>query len=78
MVPSVEQVLTAALDLPEDDRLELVEALIGSFQPPDQPPFDDSWREVIRRRSAELSSGQVVAVPWAEVKQRARKAAGGG
>src|SRR4051794_25400253 len=77
MTASVEQVLTAALDLPDDDRMELVEALIVSFQPADQPPFDDSWREVIRRRSVELTSGQVVPVPWTEVKQRAREAVGG-
>jgi putative addiction module component (TIGR02574 family) len=77
MTPTAEQVLTAALDLPEDERLELVEALIVSFQPPDRAPFDDSWREVIRRRSVELSSGQVVPVPWTEVKQRAREATGG-
>ena len=77
MNPTAEQVLTAALNLPEDDRLELVEALIVSFQPSDEPPFDDSWREVIRRRSAELSSGRVVPVSWTKVKQQAREAAGG-
>jgi putative addiction module component (TIGR02574 family) len=77
MTPTVEQVLTAALELPDEDRLELVEALIVSFQPPDQPPFDESWREVIRRRSAELTSGAVVPIPWSEVKRRAREAAGG-
>jgi putative addiction module component (TIGR02574 family) len=77
MNPSAEQVLTAALDLPDDDRLELVEALIHSFQPADRPPFDDSWREVVRRRSAELSSGVVTPVPWAEVKRQAREALGG-
>jgi putative addiction module component (TIGR02574 family) len=77
MTPTAEDVLTAALELADDDRLELVEALIVSFQSADQPPFDDSWREVIRRRSAELSSGRVTPVPWAEVKKRAREAAGG-
>jgi putative addiction module component (TIGR02574 family) len=77
MIPTAEQVLTAALGLADDDRLELVEALIDSFQSPDQPPFDESWREVIRRRSAELGSGHVTPVPWAEVKRRAREAAGG-
>lgn len=77
MTPTAEKVLTAALDLADDDRLELVEALIVSFQPPDQPPFDESWREVIRRRSAELGSARVSPVPWAEVKRRAREAAGG-
>jgi putative addiction module component (TIGR02574 family) len=75
---AAEEVLTAALDLPDDERLELVEALIASFQPDDVPPFDESWREVIRRRSAELKSGQVSSVPWAEVRRQAREAVGGG
>lgn len=73
MSTTTEQLLNAALTLPDDDRFELVEALIASFQSADQPPFDESWREVIRRRSAELSSGQVAGVPWAEVKRRARE-----
>jgi putative addiction module component (TIGR02574 family) len=77
MNPSAERVLTAALDLSDDDRLELVEALIVSFQPTDRAPFDESWRELIRRRSAELNSGRVIPVPWAEVKRQAREAVGG-
>lgn len=76
MNPTAEQLLTAALNLPDDDRLEVVEALIDSFQHPHQPPFDDSWREVIRRRSDELKSGQVAAVPWSVVKRMARTAVG--
>jgi putative addiction module component (TIGR02574 family) len=72
-----EEVLNAALALPDEDRLEVVEALIVSLQPADRPPFDESWREIIRRRSAELESGQVVGVPWAEVKRQAREKAGG-
>ncbi len=74
---TAEQVFTAALGLPDAVRLELIEALIDSVQPADRPPFDESWREVIRRRSAELDSGSVAAVPWAEVKRRAWDAAGG-
>jgi putative addiction module component (TIGR02574 family) len=69
MNQTAEQVLTAALGLPDDDRLELIEALIHSFQPADRPPFDESWREVVRRRSAELSAGVVTSVPWSEVKR---------
>jgi len=76
MNSTAEKVLTAALDLSEDDRLELVEALIVSFQPSDAPPFDESWRDVIRRRSAELKSGQVPTVSWNEVKRQAREAIG--
>lgn len=77
MNTTMESLLNAALALADDDRVELVEALIASLQPADRPPFDESWRAVIQRRSAELRSGQVVAVPWAEVKRQAREKAGG-
>lgn len=77
MSSTAEQLLNAALELPEEDRLQLVEALMTSLQPADRPPFDESWREVIQRRSAELRSGQVAPVPWEQVKQQARERAGG-
>jgi putative addiction module component (TIGR02574 family) len=74
---TAEQLLDAVLALPVEDRLEVAEAVFASLQSSDQPPLDESWREVIRRRSAELQSGQVVGVPWEEVKRRAREKAGG-
>jgi putative addiction module component (TIGR02574 family) len=77
MNSTTEQLFDAALALPDEDRAELVEALIASLQPDDRPPFDESWREIIQRRSAELRSGQVTPVPWAEVKQSAREKLGG-
>lgn len=78
MNPATEQVLDAALALPEGDRLELVEALIVSLQSSeDEPPLDDAWREVIARRSAEIDAGAVALVPWSEVKRRARHTLGG-
>lgn len=73
MNSDAERVLTAALELPDDDRLEIVEALIGSFQASGQPPFDETWRVVIGRRSAELADGSATATPWAEVKRRVRE-----
>ena len=75
MTQTAEQVLTAALGLPDDDRVELIEALVASVHA-DQPPFDEGWHEVIRRRSAELAAGSVASIPWAEVKRQAREAAG--
>jgi putative addiction module component (TIGR02574 family) len=77
MNSTTEQLLDAVLALPECDRVEIVEALIASLQPDDRPPFDESWREVIQRRSAELRSGQVTPIPWAEVKRKAREKTGG-
>ncbi|MCE9532944.1 MAG: addiction module protein [Planctomycetes bacterium] len=77
MTSHSEQLLTTVLELPDDDRLEFTEALIASLQPADQTPLHPSWREVIRRRSAELRSGKVAPVPWEDVKRQAREKAGG-
>jgi putative addiction module component (TIGR02574 family) len=76
MPATANEVLGAALELPEDERLELVEALIVSFQGNDSEILDERWRDEIRRRSSELASGQVTSVPWAEVKRQAREAVG--
>ena len=73
----VDQVLDAALALPNGDRVELVEAILASLRPEDRPPFDESWRAVIERRSRELESGSVAGVSWTDVKQRARGSRGG-
>jgi putative addiction module component (TIGR02574 family) len=56
------------LALPDGDRLEFVEAMLASLPDENRPPFDESWREFIQRRSAELRSGKVTPVPWAQVK----------
>lgn len=77
MASTTEKVLTAALELSDADRIELIEALIDSLETSGDPPIDESWREVIRLRSAELASGSVAPVSWSEVKRRAREAAGG-
>ena len=74
---TTDQLLDAALALPENDRVELVEALITSLQPEEQIPLDDSWREIVRRRSAELHSGKVKPIPWDQVKRKARERTGG-
>jgi putative addiction module component (TIGR02574 family) len=74
MQPTTEQLLQTALALPLEERFLLIEALIAADQT--TPPFDESWREVIRRRSAELDSGAVQAVPWSEVRERLRRQVG--
>jgi putative addiction module component (TIGR02574 family) len=77
MTPAAESVLTAALGLDDEDRLELAEALLSSVEAGERPPFDESRREELRRRSEDLRSGRVRGVSWAEVRRRARESAGG-
>ena len=74
MQPKTEQLLQSALALPSEERFQLIEALIAAEQI--SPPFDESWREVIQRRSAELDAGAVAEVPWNEVRQRLRRQVG--
>ena len=54
-----EQLLKATLALPEEDRLEFLEAISQSLQQPGLPPLDESWRSVIKKRSEEIRSGKV-------------------
>jgi putative addiction module component (TIGR02574 family) len=73
MSRDVDQLLQAALALPDEEQLQLVAALVAAVDERGLRPFDDSWLEEIRRRSAEYDAGSVQAIPWAEVKERARQ-----
>lgn len=74
MLPTTEQILHSALALPSEERFQLIEALIATDQMP--PPFDESWRPMIQRRSTEMDAGTVTEAPWSEVRQRLRRQVG--
>jgi putative addiction module component (TIGR02574 family) len=71
MSPATEQILQAALSLPAEERLELIDALLA-FQEEDRP-LDEAWMKEVRRRSAELDAGSVTPIPWSEVKKQLRR-----
>jgi putative addiction module component (TIGR02574 family) len=73
MQQTVDQVLEAALSLTDEDQLRLVSALTAAVEERGLRPFDDWWLGEIRRRSAEYDAGNVPAIPWSEVKARARR-----
>lgn len=73
MSQNVDQLLQAALALPDEEQLQLVAALVAAVDERGLRPFDDFWLEEIRRRSAEYDAGSVQAIPWAEVKEGARQ-----
>jgi putative addiction module component (TIGR02574 family) len=73
MNQTVEQHLQAALKLPDEEQLQLVSALTAAVEERGLRPFDDSWLEEVRCRSAEYDAGSVQAIPWAEVKERERQ-----
>ncbi|MDX1998669.1 MAG: addiction module protein [Thermoanaerobaculia bacterium] len=62
-------ILEEALALDPDDRAALVETLRASL---DTPAIDRAWAAEIERRSAELESGAVEAIPAETVLAEAR------
>ncbi len=73
MGPTTEQLLQAALALPEEERLELVEALLASHSPPNELPFDPAWLDEVQRRSAEVEAGAAHLDSWPVVRERVRQ-----
>jgi len=74
-------VVQAASQLPEADRVHVIEMLLESLEPdPAEDPAEvkRAWREEIHHRSRQLSRGQVEPVPWKEVQADAQRLFDGG
>lgn len=64
-------VLSAAQQLPEQDRVRLIEALWDSVPPDTDATFSDEWTREIERRAAELDAGTAKTIPWSDIKNEA-------
>jgi putative addiction module component (TIGR02574 family) len=63
------ELLEAVRQLPEDERAELAAQVMESFEP---LPDDDEFAEEIRRRVAQVESGEVKTIPGEVVRKRLR------
>jgi len=71
MADSAAAILSAALNLPESERLVILEGLLAATPAPGVWDADDPrFVEELKRRSADGSPG----VPWEEVKRRLGRA----
>ena len=70
MSKTVAELLHAAPTLPEPDRAELAELLAVSLSTP-TGSLHPAWASELRRRAAEIDSGQVQPVAWEEVRRQA-------
>lgn len=59
-----QDLLNAALSLPESDRAEMAASLLRSLDPPDDPDADVAWAAEIKRRLSSIENGDVKLVPW--------------
>lgn len=72
MSQPLKDILDSALQLPEDDRARLVDALIPTLALEHRGFFDDALLAEIERRCDEFDAGRVQTFTWEEVKARAR------
>ena len=64
-------VLCAAQQLPDKDRLRLIDALWDLVSPETEAPFSDEWSREIERRVGELDAGTAQTVPWTQIRDEA-------
>jgi putative addiction module component (TIGR02574 family) len=69
MKEAAKKVLSAALKLPEPERVELVEELLAELDGSDEE-VDAAWAAEIDRRTREIDDGHVKPVSWATVRRR--------
>ena len=76
MPPTLEAIYQAALTLPEPERAELVDRLLGAMSSDLPSQLHPAWRDELKRRSAQIDAGEVRPVPWDEVRRLAWEAVG--
>ena len=76
MPMTLDQIVEEARHWPCEQVAELVDHLTLELHQRTDPSIEDAWKEEIRRRVAELESGQVAAIPGEEVAQRVRQIVG--
>ena len=64
------EILKEALALPTEARAALAGSLLDSLDTDVDEDAEAAWATEVNRRVAELDSGAVKTVPWAEVRRR--------
>ncbi len=70
MVATPKELYERAMDLDDQERVELVGLLLESLELEDEDGVDAAWLSEIEERIANLDSGQVSTVPWSKVRTR--------
>ena len=71
MATSAKELFETALNLSDHDRAELVSLLLTTLEIETEDGVETAWFEEISRRVAELDSGTVQAIGWAQVQAEA-------
>ena len=69
MNSKVQKLLDDALDLSDDDRIQLAELLLESVDPAREEELQSEWEAEIARRIHELETGTAKTIPWEDVRR---------
>lgn len=73
MNKTVERIIAEALNMGPDERAYIVEQLISSLDIQADPDVEVFWQQEVQRRISEIEKGQVICIPWEEVRERLRR-----
>jgi putative addiction module component (TIGR02574 family) len=76
MSANAEKILQEALNLPPQDRAEVLERLLATFQQPPDPELDKLWAQEAEDRLAAYDRGELGAVSADEVFTRIERQRG--
>jgi putative addiction module component (TIGR02574 family) len=69
MTQTAQKLLADALQLPSEDRGELISLLIESLDVGSDTDADAAWSDEIARRLKQIDDGQVEMIDWSEAKR---------
>ena len=69
MKQDVTELLRKALELPAEARAALAGSLLESLDDQVDASAEEEWKQEIARRMAELDSGKVKPIPWADARK---------
>lgn len=70
MSAEISELLKKALALPPEARAALAGSLLESLEDTLDASAEEEWNQEIARRIAELDSGKVKPIPWAEARRQ--------
>jgi putative addiction module component (TIGR02574 family) len=76
MLDNYDEIFSAALALPPDERAIIAGRLLESLNPPNQKQIDAAWAEEIARRIREIDDGKVEMIDGELVMQKLRSRRG--
>ena len=70
MSSAAKKILQEILQLPLDDQVAIAEEVLSNYEAESLEEIDEAWKVEVRRRIAEIRSGEVKTFPWEEARAK--------